>query len=312
MSEKRGRRAVSNRCNFTFWTPGHRPKNGAGLFGCASHGVAASGVWHEPETDASETWPRSLSGAVVSGAYDAVIAELALLLQKPSAAIILFAQGTGMEVFLRSWHTLFPDVPVVGGAAARGTDGAQGELLPSSVDLAVLLIDSGRWRAEALNVHDVETLPLEFRADGARRITHLRPVGAKAWQTAVDLFKGQQEACGRLADDFESITLSDINGRNIHCSIDGDDLESGADLPEDGPLDLRVVTAEDAAKRLAHFCAEPDALVFGCAGLRSLLDEPLAVATGTLAGFMFGELVSLANGPQFGNLMAARLTPVSD
>jgi hypothetical protein len=49
--------------------------------------------------------------------------------------------------------------------------------------------------------------------------------------------------------------------------------------------------------------------VFGCAGLRSLLDAPLPVAPGTRAGFMFGELVTLAGRPRFGNLMAARLTP---
>jgi hypothetical protein len=303
---------MSNRCNFGFWTPGHAPENNAGLFGCASHGVASSGVWREPDADASETWTTSLSGDVVTGTYDEVIAELTLLSKEPTAAIILFAKGTGMESFLHSWHTLFSDAPVVGGAAARGADQTQSELLPSSADLAVLLIDSGRWRAEALNVHDVEALPLEFRADGTRRITHLRPLGTKEWQAAVDVFAWQQEACGRLADDFESITLSDTNGRNIHCSIDGDHLQSGADLPEGGHLDFRVVTPEEAAKRLARFCSEPDTLVFGCAGLRGLLDEPLAVASGTLVGFMFGELVSLANGPQFGNLMAARLTPVCD
>ena len=52
-------------------------------------------------------------------------------------------------------------------------------------------------------------------------------------------------------------------------------------------------------------------IAFGCAGLRSLFEAPLPVASGTLVGFMFGELVTLGGCPQFGNLMAARLTPLS-
>jgi len=53
-----------------------------------------------------------------------------------------------------------------------------------------------------------------------------------------------------------------------------------------------------------------DGQTFGCAGLRELLDVPLPVAAGTLVGFMFSELVTLVDRPQFGNLMAARLVPL--
>jgi hypothetical protein len=88
-------------------------------------------------------------------------------------------------------------------------------------------------------------------------------------------------------------------------------LHTGAELPADGRLELRKVSRADAVQRLAEFCTVPDALVFGCAGLRSLLDAPLPVAPGTLVGFMFGELVTLDGHSQFGNLMAVRLAPLS-
>lgn len=62
-------------------------------------------------------------------------------------------------------------------------------------------------------------------------------------------------------------------------------------------------------EKFRQFCGEPNAAVFGCAGLRSLLDAPLEPGPGSVAGFMFGELVTLAGQPQFGNLMAVRLLP---
>jgi hypothetical protein len=84
-------------------------------------------------------------------------------------------------------------------------------------------------------------------------------------------------------------------------------LQSGADLPPDEQLLLRTVSRAEAAKKLGQFCSAPHALVFGCAGLSSLLDAPLATGSGSLAGFMFGELLTIAGRPQFGNLMASRL-----
>ena len=97
------------------------------------------------------------------------------------------------------------------------------------------------------------------------------------------------------------MTPRDIIKANIECRCDdriGFDFDGGR---------RNDFAGAGVARRLAAFCAEPNALVFGCAGLRSLLDAPLPVAPGTLVGFMFGELVTLDGRPQFGNLMAARL-----
>jgi hypothetical protein len=290
----------------TFWTPGHAPADDGQTFGCASHGIAAANLWRGPEEAAAAGWSdNGLEGEVVAGTYDAVLARLDQIAWKPAAAVVLFAHASGVEAFLERWHERLPGVPVAGGGAALGAGQTRGELLPAATDVAVLLICGGHWRVETLNVHDRTGHSFEFRAAGPRTITHLR--GRDDWVPAAPAFRALQADYGRAEADCESLTLSEAAGRNIHCRFDGEVLHTGADLPADGRLECRTVNRAEVAKRLAAFCAEPNALVFGCAGLRSLLDAPLPVAPGTLVGFMFGELVTLDGRPQFGNLMAVRL-----
>jgi hypothetical protein len=202
---------------------------------------------------------------------------------------------------------MFPEVPVAGGGAARGPGQEQGELCPPAADVAVLLITEGRWRAESLNVHKALETNLEFEAAGPRSLVRLRRAGEGEWQPAAAFFADCQRRNGRDACDCESITLSDPAGRNVHVSVNGDVLPTGADLPAGGRLVLRAVSREQTAASLGAFCSPAGALVFGCAGLRSLLDAPLPVPQGSLATFLFGELVTLDGRPQFGNLMASRL-----
>ncbi len=99
----------------------------------------------------------------------------------------------------------------------------------------------------------------------------------------------------------------------VHGGVREDNLER----PRPVVAGVLPDTAQDAApgfdihrneqKDAAAGVRRCHALVFGCAGLRSLLDAPLTVGEGTLTGFMFGELVTFDARPQFGNLMAVRL-----
>jgi len=291
----------------SLWTPGNSPASDGTTFGCASHGLAAPGVWSDPQTPSLVSAPRPFPGEVVAGSYADVLEQLRHLSFVPQAAIILFSEGTGAENFLQEWQKLFPAVPVAGGAAARGNGQERGEVLPPAQDVAVLLLTGGSWQAETLNVHDVVGTAWQFRTDGPRTITHLRRSASDPWETAAAAFRTAQTRLGREKTDCESITWSDVNGRNLHCSFAGESLQSGADLPPDEQLLLRTVSRAEAAKKLGQFCSAPNALVFGCAGLSSLLDAPLATGSGSLAGFMFGELLTIAGRPQFGNLMASRL-----
>jgi hypothetical protein len=288
-----------------FWTPGNIPVDDGQTFGCASHGLSSSNIWINADEAATECWKTRMNGEVLSGTYSNVLNLIKKLSWKPVAAIVLFAHAVGINSFLENWLELLPDVPVAGGGAALGSGQASGELLPAAADVVVLLINDGQCHVDTLNVHDRTGQTAELRADGPRIITHLRE--HDDWIPASVAFRTLQAGHNRVTDDCESITFTDVNERNIHISFDNDQLHTGADLPVDGHLELRTVSRADAAARLANFCSEPNALVFGCAGLRSLLDEPLSVAPGTLVGFMFGELVTLDGRPQFGNLMASRL-----
>jgi len=291
--------------HFSFWTPGHVPADEGRSFGCAAHGYASAGDWREPQAPGAGLWPAALNAEPVSGTYAAAWERLDRVAWRPAAALLLFSHAQGIETFLERWNVRFPGVPVAGGGAALGAGQTAGELLPAAPDVAVLLIRGGRWRAETLNVHDRTGRIFEFRAAGPRAIAQLRENGE--WLPAATVFRALQAAYGRAETDCESLTLCDTAGRNVHCRFDGEFLRTGADLPADGRMECRLVSRADVARRLAEFCAVSGALVFGCAGLRSLLDAPLPVAPGTLAGFMFGELVTVDGRPQFGNLMAARL-----
>jgi hypothetical protein len=295
--------------HFKFWTPGHASVDDSRTFGCAAHGYANDGVWREPGAFGSGIWRQALPGESLAGTYDEVWSQLDRVAWRPAAALILFSHARGIEAFLEKWNVRFAGMPAAGGGAALGAGQTAGELLPAAADVTVLLIRGGRWQAETLNVHDRTGQAFEFRASGPRTLTHLRD--GDAWAPAATVFRSLQTGSGRAAADCESLTLCDAGGRNLHCRFDGEVLHTGAELPADGRLELRKVSRADAVQRLAEFCTVPDALVFGCAGLRSLLDAPLPVAPGTLVGFMFGELVTLDGHSQFGNLMAVRLAPLS-
>ncbi|MEI7437145.1 MAG: hypothetical protein WCL16_10120 [bacterium] len=295
---------------FTFWTPGHASADDSRTFGCAAHGYANDGVWREPGAFGSGIWRQALPGESLAGTYDEVWSQLDRVAWRPAAALILFSHARGIEAFLEKWNVRFAGMPAAGGGAALGAGQTAGDLLPAAADVAVLLIRGGRWRVETLNVHDRTGQAFEFRASGLRTITQLRDGGD--WQPAASALRALQAAHGRTETDCESLTFSDAGGRNIHCRFDGEELHTGADLPAEGRLECRLVSRADVAKRLAEFCAVSDALVFGCAGLRSLLDAPLLVAAGNLVGFMFGELVTIGGRPQFGNLMASRLALLAE
>lgn len=153
-----------------------------------------------PEEAAATVWSdNGLEGEVLAGAYDAVLSRLGQLAWKPAAAIVLFAQGAGVEAFLEGWHERLPGVPVAGGGAALGAAQGVGDLLPAAADVVVLLLADGVWRVETLNAHDRTVRKFEFRAEGPRTITHLREHGD--WIPAANAFRALQAAHARAETD---------------------------------------------------------------------------------------------------------------
>jgi len=294
---------------FAFWTPGSAPSAGDPIFGCASHGLLAPGFWIGPDEPGLAFASARFKGQVLTGRYGEVLERLPHIPFAPRGAIVLFTCGVGVETFLERWRRLLPEVPVVGGAAARSVGQDRGELVPATEEVAVLLLSEGEWKVETMNPYETRGPAWELRQNGPRSIEQLRKPGESRWESASTAFRALQTEFGYGSNDCESLTFSDLNGRNLHCSLAGECLHVGADLPAQGGLFLRTITPAQVAQQLNNFCEEPNAVVFACAGLRGLVNAPPGIGKDTLVGFMFGELVTLANRPQFGNLMVARLAP---
>lgn len=295
--------------NLVFWTPSQPPPTREGTFGCAVHGWAGAGAWKGPEEPSTITFPRKVQGQVFSGTYDAValLAIEAARMHRPSAAIALFARADGMEAFLARLQAGVGRLPVTGGGAARRDGVTYGAVLPDAEDVALLLVTRGTCEVGSANLHVRHGPPVEFQHDGPRRITALRFQGETTWHPAAVFYRKLQKESGRPEHDCESLALSDPHGRNVHAAFDGPALATGSDLP-DGPLLCLGRTDPHALhKGMEEFCANPSAMVFACAGLRGLLPGPVRTGPGTIAGFMFGEVVSSAQGAGFGNLMLSKL-----
>jgi len=98
-------------------------------------------------------------------------------------------------------------------------------------------------------------------------------------------------------------TLADMCGINVHLSeVDGK-IIAGRDLvPE---MVLRYVPPEVLHNRMEEFYDDPNAIIFGCAGLKGLLSAPLKA--GGLGLFMFGEVCTVNGVSNFGNLMLSKI-----
>jgi hypothetical protein len=309
------------------WTPGARPEDDGSTLGCAVHGFCSPTRWVDPGAGEAARWEHPLKGELLGGSYARVSQDLKGVGFKPSAAIVLFVRNSGVEGFIDSFRRFLPGVPVAGGVAALGKGQTDGEVLPNAEDVVVLLLgeaecDAGRQAAdnagrqaagegacaiEATNVHDPKGVEVEIRRVGARLIDEIR-VGPKgAWQKASKYYASLRETNRVPDDDYESITFSDLGGVNVHCSAAVEGLKTGANLPENGALLLRETDTGRVTSRLRDWVSAENVLAFCCAGLRRLVGAPLLAGKGSLAGFMFGEVVTVGNGPAFGNLMAARL-----
>ena len=68
---------------------------------------------------------------------------------------------------------------------------------------------------------------------------------------------------------------------------------------------LRYVPQQTVYEKMAAFYDDPNAIVFGCAGLSGLLEKPLSPPS--LGLFLFGEVCTVDGIAEFGNLMLSKL-----
>ena len=266
-------------------------------FGCASLGLACNDERGETKV---QNYPQPLQGAVFTGTYSAVLKAVQAFPGKASvrAGILLFGNAGGENRFLRELQQVISCPIVGGGAAIDGLTGRKG-LITGGGEAALFFITDDRYTYEAKTqcIHSRILGSCTLELEDARTVKTINGMDGVAF------WREQQRLCGLKDTDFEHMTLSDLDNVNAHLSVTDGKLRSGRDLTE--TMLLRCVDQETVYPTMREFYADPEAIVFGCAGLSGLLDRPLA--TDSLGLFLFGEVCHTAGKSEFGNLMLSKL-----
>ncbi len=287
-----------------FWTPGNPPPDDGATFGCSSHGILSGDRrWGEPDEKACEVWTNTLEGKLLAGSFNEILINAKSLSFQPSGLILLLAHGESYaERFVRDLSSLLPGIHVAGGVAAKRQGESHGELMPPAKDAIVFAIRGGDLKMSAANLHSHAGSECAYIKASSRSIKTFGvfPDGGSAPESYLSI----KATYGVPESDFESFTFADSMGRNLHFRIENGQLMTGADLPEDGKLFPMLIPSGEAKKRFIASCGGQNTLIFGCAGLKTLLNPPFEIGKGSLAAFLLGEVVTLpGKTPVFGNLM---------
>lgn len=292
---------------FSFWAPGSKPDIAQQIFGCSSHGFSTNEACYSPHEKRIATWEHELPGEVCFGSYLDVLKSLLSLPFTPKVCIVLYKNVTGFEEFISLAAKELPGTSFFGGGASYLADFLEGELLPKAEDVCVLAISGTNFELEVLNIYEDTTLQVEIKATSERHIARIKEIPDGEWQNAITYYRSKQIEFGIDADDFESLCFCDKNKRYLHCSISNENLFVGANLPKEKLLTLSYISHDKATEKLEKFIDDTDSLIFGCAGIRSMVEKPIFTGKRSLAGFMFGEIVTCEEKVELGNLMLTKL-----
>jgi len=266
-------------------------------FGCASLGLA--GIC-DNSVERIVTYERALKGKVLSGSYTEILerAETIAAVEQVYAAIVVFGNVGGENTFLAKLQRIVP-CPMVGGGAAIDAASGRSGLIPGSGEAAVLLITDDRftYTVSAKCIHTTILEECRLTLSDPRTVLQINGVDAAEYLAQKRKLLGIQDT------DFEHLTLSDMNHVNAHLSCVDGVIKSGRDLCEN--MLLRYIPHADVYGSIRSFYDDPDAIVFGCAGLGGILDKPLD--TSSLGLFLFGEVCTVDGVVEFGNLMLSKL-----
>lgn len=264
-------------------------------FGCASLGLAGK---CDNSVARTAQWPFQLEGIVLTGTYDSVLQSVSALQEPVYAAIVLFGNAGGENAFLRQLLQ-YISCPVVGGGAAIDGSSGRSALITGNGEVALFLITDDRftYTVQTQCIHDQILDRCTLTLQDPRTILAINGVDA------AEYLSDWKHKLGLPASDFEHLTLSDMNHVNAHLSFADGMIKSGRDLEE--TMILRAVSHEAVYNAMREFYDDPDAIIFGCAGLSGLLDKPLD--TDSLGLFLFGEVCTVNGTAEFGNLMLSKL-----
>lgn len=264
-------------------------------FGCASLGLP--GLCGNEENRIA-TYPRELEGIVLTGSYESMLRQAKEVTDPVKAAVVVFGNAGGENTFLAELQKIIRCPMVGGGAAIDGATGKAG-LIPGDGPGAVFLITDSRYSFTAVTqcIHDEILGEVKLTTADPRTILAINE------QDAASFLAAKKAEYGLAETDFEHLTISDCNHVNAHLSCVDGVIKSGRDVHE--TMILRRVDHAKVYETMRAFYDDPNAIVFGCAGLSGLLDRPLD--TTSLGLFLFGEVCTVNNNAEFGNLMLSKL-----
>lgn len=271
--------------------------NQAEGFGCASLGLA--GVCDNGQMRVV-TDGRELEAMELTGTYQQILAEVQALENKDAvkAAIIVFGNVGGENAFLAQLQK-YIGCPIVGGGAAIDFATNSAGLITGGGEAALLLITDDRYTYTT----DVKCIYDQILGTCELTLADPRTILTINGEDAVEFYNRKRQELGLAETDFEHLTLSDLRNVNAHLSKPGDQLKSGRDLCQ--TMILRYIDHARVYDSIREFYDDPDAVVFGCAGLSGILDKPLD--TKSLGLFLFGEVCVADGYAEFGNLMLSKL-----
>ena len=271
-----------------FYTPVCNTQEG---FGAASFGFAGA----EDETALNKkVSPFDIEGTIIYGTYEECLKNI------PDgnwqASIVLLGNAGNENNFIKKLSEKVK-APLVGGAAAINPLTGEKGLITGGSEAAVFLVCDDRYNFEIIseNIHNVSTEHKISYTD--RWINEIDGCEAKEW------LLNQKYKLGLSKDDFEHLTLSDKYGINVHLSEVNEKIFSGRDLTE--TMYLRYISHNEVQTKIQKFYNDENAIIFGCAGLKGILDSGLTCPS--IGLFMFGEVCTVSGHSEFGNLMLSKL-----
>ena len=274
----------------SFYTPSY---TSCPDFGGATYGFVTSEDEKQP---AMTSFSGDVEGALAFGSYDECLNNLPDGNFK--AAIVLLGNAGGENEFIHKLRAKL-NIPLCGGGAAIDpVSGAKG-LIYGGKEAAVFLISDERYDVSL----SFENIHHDIFGEHKIAFTNPRVIDAIDGCNPVAWLRDKKAGLGLSENDFEHLTFSDKNGVNAHLSIVDGKICSGRDLCEN--MLLRFVSPDDVDSRMRAFYNDPNAIVFGCAGLKGILHDKLN--TDGVGLFMFGEVCSNENMSEFGNLMLSKI-----
>lgn len=274
-----------------FFTPAYGVSKDA--FSGATFGFVGQENEYQP---AAIAWPDDIEGTVIHGSYQECLDRLPNRNWK--AGIVLLGNAGNENEFIRALSEK-TQVPLIGGGAAINPETGEKGLISGRGQAAVLLLNDDHYdfMFEYENIHyDILGIHRIGFSD-PRVLNTIDGMNASKW------LRDQKLRLGLAQNDFEHLTLSDTMNVNVHLSEYDGCIHSGRDLCAN--MLLRYVAPDCVQDRVQRFYQDDSAIVFGCAGLKGILDRPLT--TGGMGLFMFGEVCALPQGNAFGNLMLSQM-----